>query len=138
MPILVNKMLMGPSYILLRQTALVLLLHLVLATKVTADIDWLVEHCGFPEKLLQFAHASDHSKEGVSSWEVDLLQKELNSQLPWFSLSQRDSRSLAEAVPREVDPSDIHCRGGAGWRRFTVQAEESQSGQCAHVHRGQI
>ena len=64
MPILVHKC-MGQSYDTLRQTALVIILHLILATKDADDIDWLAVDCGFAKKLLYFLKSASFLKERV-------------------------------------------------------------------------
>ncbi len=49
MPVLVKCL--GKTYQTLQQTALVLLLHLQLATKHAEDVEWLAIDCGFARKM---------------------------------------------------------------------------------------
>ena len=65
MPVLVNKC-MGQTFDKLRQTALVIIVHLILVTKSSDDIDWLACDCDFARKLLHYLESTSFLKERAS------------------------------------------------------------------------
>lgn len=57
---------MGQQYDVLRQTALVIIIHVVIAAKSLQDVDWLVTEVDFARKLQDLIKSIDDTLDRVS------------------------------------------------------------------------